>query len=475
MKPKASAASGRPPGGARHRQPYENALDLVGWTPLVRLRRIAEGTRTPLYGKAEFMNPAGSVKDRIGLAMIEDAERRGLLAPGGVIVEGTSGNTGLALAMAAATRGYRCVFTMPDKMSVEKIKLLRAFGAEVVVTPTAVASDHPDHYVNRARAIARDTPGAVLADQFANPANPEAHYRTTGPEIWEQTGGRVTHFFAGSGTGGTISGIGRYLKERNPEVRVVGVDPKGSVVAGAHATGTVGESEPYAVEGLGNDRVPETLDLDVVDDFRVVSDADAFGMARRLVAQEGLLVGGSSGLIVHAALEEALSIDDPKALVVAVLCDWGERYLSKQFDDEWMRTNGFLARERSTVQELAATKAERLPRLLTVTPATSVRVAVSTLSTHHVSQLPVVVGGDCVGSVAERKVMSAVLEDAAVLDEEVEVVMGPPYPVLDPGAAAATATRLLASGADAVLIRKDGALHGILTRHDLVRALAASP
>ncbi len=462
----------RPP---RHARPCDGVLDLVGWTPLVRLNRIGRGIRTPVYGKAEFMNPGGSVKDRIGLAMIEAAEEAGLLKPGGTIVEGTSGNTGLALAMAAATRGYRCIFTMPDKMSREKVKLLRAFGAEVVITPTAVPPDHPEHYVNRARAIAESTPGAFLADQFYNRANPEAHYRTTGPEVWEQTGGRVTHFFAGAGTGGTISGAGRYLKEMNPDVRVVGVDPVGSVLAGYYHTGALDGSEPYKVEGLGNDKVPGTLDIEYLDDYRTVADGEAFAMARRLVAEEGLFVGGSTGLIVHAALAEARRLDDPDACVVAVLCDWGERYLTKQYDDEWMRNNGFLAQPRSTVAEMVAAKLEPLPGLLAVTPSTPVRMAISTLSSHHVSQLPVVVSGECVGSVAERRLMSAVLADPEVLEQDVASVMEAPYPVLDEHSDAEAATRLLSGGAHAVLVRANGALDGILTRHDLVRALAAAP
>ncbi len=458
-----------------HREAYDSVLDLVGWTPLVRLNRVTEGIRTPVYGKAEFMNPGGSVKDRIGVAIIEAAESRGLLAPGGTVVEATSGNTGLALAMVAAIRGYRCIFTMPDKMSIEKVKLLRAFGAEVVITPTAVAPDHPDHYVNRARAIAEGIQGAFLADQFDNLDNPEAHYRTTGPEIWEQTGGRVTHFFAGAGTGGTISGTGRYLKERNPSVRVVGVDPVGSVIAGFHQRGEIDEGRPYKVEGLGNDKIPGALDLGRVDDYATVEDGDAFRMARRLVAEEGLFVGGSTGLIVHAAVAEARRIDDPDACVVAILCDWGERYLTKQYDDEWMRNNGFLRRQRSTVAEMAAAKFERLPGLVTATPTTSVRMAVSTLSSHNISQLPVMVDGECVGSISERRLMGAILADQSLLDAEVECVMGEPYPVLDEGADGDTAVRLLTGGAEALLIRSGGGLDGILTRYDLVRSLAAAP
>ncbi|NIP60213.1 MAG: cysteine synthase family protein, partial [Gemmatimonadetes bacterium] len=310
-----------------HPEPYHDVLDMVGWTPLVRLHAVTDGARTPVFGKCEFMNPGGSVKDRIGLAMIEDAEDDGRLKPGGTIVEATSGNTGLALAMAAAIRGYRCIFTMPDKMSQEKVKLLRAFGAEVVITPTAVPPDHPEHYLQKAKAIAKKTPGAILADQFYNPANPEAHYRTTGPEIWEQTDGRVTHFVAGAGTGGTISGVGKYLKEQGSDVRVVGADPEGSIVAHFFHEGEFIEGHPYKVEGVGGDKIPETLWLDYLDDFVEVSDRDAFHMARRLTREEGLFVGGSAGLLVHAAVELAREVDDPDALVVTVLCDWGEHYL----------------------------------------------------------------------------------------------------------------------------------------------------
>jgi cystathionine beta-synthase len=324
----------------RHRRPYNDVTELVGWTPLVRLSRVAGEIRTPVYGKCEFMNPGGSVKDRIGRAIVEAAEAEGRLKEGGTIVEATSGNTGLALAMAASSRGYRCIFIMPDKMSVEKRKLLKAFGAEVIITPTDVAPDHPDHYTNRARRLAEEIPGAVLADQFYNPANPRAHYESTGPELWEQTEGRITHFFAGAGTGGTITGTGRFLKEQNPEIQIVGVDPVGSVISGYFRTGEIGEGETYQVEGLGNDKIPGALDLDVVDDYVTVSDAQAFRMARRLTREEGLFVGGSAGLLVHAALERARELDDPEALVVAILCDWGEHYLSKLFDDQWMADQG---------------------------------------------------------------------------------------------------------------------------------------
>ncbi len=459
---------------APHQRPYDSILQLVGWTPLIRLGRIAEGITTPVYGKAEFLNPGGSVKDRIGLAMIEAAEAAGTLNPGGTVVEGTAGNTGIALALAASTRGYRCIFVLPDKMSQEKVKMLRAFGAEVVITPTAVGPDHPDHYVNRARRIAEETPGAVLADQFCNDANPQAHYDTTGPELWEQTEGRITHFLAGAGTGGTITGVARYLKEKNPSIKIIGVDPVGSAISEIYHTGSAGESRPYQVEGLGNDKISETLDLSLVDDYVTISDGDAFRMARQLVAQEGLFVGGSSGLIVHAALDVARGINDPDALVVAMLCDWGEHYLTKQFDDEWMRSNGFLSEARRSVMEVVNAKEDAPASLMTVAPSTSLRMALSTMSTHNVSQLPVVVEGECVGSVGERELLSAVIETPDVLDNAVEPIMDPPYPVVDRDADWDAASRLLTQGNQAVLIRSEGALDGIVTRHDLVQALAST-
>ena len=287
----------------RNTRPYASVLDTIGWTPLIRLSRVTRGIATPVYAKAEFFNPGGSVKDRIGLPIIERAEKAGELKPGGTIVEGTSGNTGVGLAMAAALKGYRCIFTMPDKMSQEKVRLLKAFGAEVIVTPTAVPPDHPDNYVMMAKRIASETPNAILANQFYNEANPEAHYETTGPELWEQTAGRITHFVASAGTGGTITGVGRYLKEKNPAIKVVAGDPTGSILAEYWRSGgkTKIDGSPYKIEGIGQDKVPGTLDMRVIDDYRTVSDRDAFAMARRLTREEGLFVGGSSGLVAHVA------------------------------------------------------------------------------------------------------------------------------------------------------------------------------
>jgi cystathionine beta-synthase len=414
------------------------------------------------------------VKDLIGVALIEAAEAAGTLRPGGSIVEATSGNTGIALAIAAALKGYRCVFTMPDKMSHEKVKLLRAFGAEVIITPTAVSPDHPDHYLQKARSLAASTPGAVMVDQFYNQANPDAHFRTTGPEIWAQTEGRVTHFVASAGTGGTITGVGRYLKSVNPGVRVVGIDPEGSLIGPFFNTGERIEGHPYKVEGIGNDKIPGALDLTVVDEYRTCSDGDAFRMGRRIAREEGLFVGGSSGLLVHGAVTLARELDDPKALIVTLLPDWGEHYLSKMYDDDWMRENGFLERpRRTTVAEVLAAKEDRVRDLITVAPSTPVRMALSAITAHDISQMPVVLGGECVGSLTEARLMALVIGDPELLDRTVETVMGAPFPVLDEHVDSEEITHLMKRGNAACLVRREGRLVGIVTRYDVVRALTA--
>ena len=454
-----------------HAQPYDNVLATIGSTPLIRLNSVVDGARTPVYGKAEFFNPGGSVKDRIGLAMIEAAERDGRLKPGGVIVEGTSGNTGVGLAIAAAIKGYRCVFTMPDKMSQEKVRLLKAFGADVVVTPTAVPPDHPDNYVQTAKRIVRDTPGAVLADQFYNPVNPEAHYHTTGPEIWQQTGGRVTHFVGSAGTGGTTTGVARYLKEMNPKVRVIAGDPVGSIFANYHATHEKGEGAPYKVEGIGNDKLPSTLDFEMIDEYHAISDRDAFRMARRLTREEGLFVGGSSGLIVTLAVRIAQQLDDPDALVVCVLPDTGERYLSKVYNEEWLRENRLLEPERLTAREIVERKDGDAPALVSVEPQATLRDALALINTYNISHLPVCANGTCVGSLAESAVMARVIEDPAVLDAIVGDVMDEPLPVIASATPMSGVGRLLTRHNPAVLVGDEGTLRGIITRYDVVRYL----
>ncbi|HEX5521650.1 MAG TPA: pyridoxal-phosphate dependent enzyme [Longimicrobiaceae bacterium] len=453
--------------------PYASVLEAIGNTPLIRLNHVTAGIRTPVYGKAEFMNPGGSLKDRIGPAIIDAAEREGRLRPGGTVVEGTSGNTGVGLAIAAAVKGYRCIFTIPDKMSQEKVRLLKAFGAEVIVTPTAVPPDHPDNYVETAKRIARETPNAILANQFYNQANPEAHYLTTGPEIWQQTAGRVTHYVSAAGTGGNITGIGRYLKAQNPAVRIIGGDPVGSILCGFAEHGTQGEGAPYKVEGIGQDKIPGTLDMSVVDEWRSVDDRTAFAMARRLTREEGLFVGGSTGLIAHVALEVAREIDDPNACVVLMLADTGERYLSKIYSDEWMRENRMLEPTRTTAGEMVRHKAHGAPQaLISVEPTTLVRRALDLVTRNNVSQLPVLAGGECVGHVAEATLMARVLESPTLLDREVQELMDAPLPVVDAHVDFEALKQLLTRKNPAVLLRDEaGVLAGILTRYDVLRHL----
>ncbi len=454
-----------------HLKPYESVLDTIGWTPLIRLARVGVGIRTPIYGKAEYANPGASVKDRIGLAIIEDAERRGELKPGGTIVEGTSGNTGVGLAIAASLKGYRCIFTMPDKMSQEKVRLLKAYGAEVVITPTAVPPDHPDNYVMKAKQIVKETPGALLANQFYNAVNPEAHYATTGPEIWAQTEGKVTHFVAGAGTGGTVSGAGKYLKEKNPKIRVIAGDPIGSLYTHYHRSHTMGEGHPYKVEGIGGDKIPTTLWFDYIDEFRQVPDRTSFIMARRLAREEGILVGGSAGLNVWLALEIAREVDDPGAVIVTILCDTGERYLSKLFNDEWMQENQMLEVPRITVEQLLQRRPAGAPALVSVAPAAAVRQALNLMNTWGVSQIPVMENGESLGGLIEGTLMAKALAQPSLLDRPVREVMEAPFPEVEATTPAERVGPMLTRESPAALVRKDGKVMGIVSRYDVLQQL----
>jgi cystathionine beta-synthase len=449
----------------------DSILDAIGNTPLVRLSRVGSEVAPEIVAKIEALNPGGSIKDRIALALIESAERAGHLRPGGTLIEPTSGNTGTGLAIAAVLKGYRVIAVMPDKMSKEKIDLLRAYGAEVVVAPTEVPPDSPESYYRVADRLTEEIPGAFQPNQYFNQANPDAHYRTTGPEIWRQTEGRLTHFVAGVGTGGTITGAGRYLKERNPAIEVVGADPVGSVYSG-------GDAKPYLVEGVGEDFWPESFDPSVVDRYVTVSDRDSFLMTRHLASTEGILAGGSSGMALHAALEVARGLDDPAAMIVVVLPDGGRSYLSKVYNDAWMRQYGFLEREPElTVGEVLRRKhAEgEIPALLSVETHARVRDAVALMHDHRVSQLPVVSAADpqtIAGSVTERGLLRRAVEDPALLDAEIVEVMEPPLHAVPSEDGVREAIDLLAGETEAIVVTADGRPAGIVTRADLVESLA---
>ncbi|MBV8232570.1 MAG: cystathionine beta-synthase [Planctomycetaceae bacterium] len=438
----------------------QSLLDYVGDTPLVRLRRLAEGLPVQVWAKVESANPGGSVKDRVGIAMIDEAERAGWLGPGGTIIEATAGNTGVGLAMAAAVKGYRCIFVLPDKMSDEKVRLLKAYGAEIVITPTAVAPDSPESYNGVADRLAREIPGAWRPNQFANLANPEVHYRTTGPEIWKQTGGRITAFVAGVGTGGTISGVGRYLKEQNPAIRVIGADPEGSVLSGD-------APRPWKVEGIGEDFVPKTLNGQMVDEWVRVGDGESFHTARALARREGILAGGSSGTAVAAALRYARRLG-PDDLIVALCPDTGRNYLSKFFDDRWLAEQhlDWDAPPPSTVGDLLRTRGAR--PLVTVRPEDTVATAVEILQTTGFSQLPVVRDERAVGSIQEITLVRTLHDGGDPSRVAVDEIMARPLPQLEVGVHLDEAYRLLLAGNTGVLAVSEGRVIDIITRIDLV-------
>ncbi len=448
---------------------HQNVLEAVGDTPLVRLNRINRGLKPLIAAKLEFTNPGGSLKDRIALEMVEDAERKGQLKPGGTIIEGTSGNTGMGLAMVGAVKGYKCIFTMPDKMSKEKIDTLRGMGAEVVVTPTSVAHDDPRSYHAVAKRLNREIPNSVFPNQYDNPANPRAHFKTTGPEIWEQTEGKVTHVVIGVGTGGTITGVGRYLKEKNPDVKIIGVDPEGSIFYEMFKTGKTPQTWPYKVEGVGQDEMPENVDFSVIDDIYLVGDKESFNLTRDLAVMEGMFAGGSSGLAVAAALRLAKKCKKSDYIVV-LLPDSGERYLSKIFNDAWMKENQYLDPpvKLNTTQILSE---REKGELISVSSNATIGEAIDLMRAHGISQLPVIAEGDILGGLDESHLLELLLSNSEAWHHNVLEFMDDPFPEVPEDAPVEELVSLLGQNVQAILVRKRKGDLSIITKSDLIFTL----
>jgi cystathionine beta-synthase len=460
------------PGGVHMR--YNNILEVIGHTPLVRLNRLARGFKPEVYAKCDYLNPGGSVKDRIGIAMIEDAERRGLLKPGGTIIEGTSGNTGMGLALAAVIKGYKAIFTITDKQSKEKIDLLKAMGAEVIVCPTAVAPDDPRSYHSVAKKLAKEIPNSFHANQYDNPANPAIHFWTTGPEIWEDSEGRVTHFIAGMGTGGTITGIGRYLKKQNPDVKIIGVDPVGSILYDFFHHGTMGKPETYKVEGIGEDFLPKALDFSVIDDVIQVSDKESFLWARKLARMEAIFAGGSAGTAVAGAMKILPSLTE-EDFVVIFIPDTGMRYLSKVYNDEWMRDNRYFESGLPlTAADIVQAKAAmgQPCELVKLAPSDSLDEALDRMQAHDFSQLPVFEDDTPVGALYEDDILNLTLQGKDFKKLLVREVMREAFPVLPPSAVIDQVTSCITRDCPAVFIDLGGHRYEILTKYDLLHAIA---
>ena len=444
-----------------------NILEVVGNTPLVKINKINKGLKPQIFAKLESANPGGSVKDRIGQSMLEAAEKDGKIKPGGTIIEATSGNTGIGLALAAAVKGYKSIFVVTDKVSSEKINYLKALGGDVIVVSNAVGHDHPDYYITVAKKIEQETPNSLFMYQYSNPANREVHYKTTGPEIWRDTEGKITHFVSGIGTGGTISGTGKFLKEKNKNIKVVGADPYGSIFQHYKQTGETIEGEPYLVEGIGQDCLPANVRFEFIDRIINVTDQDSFSAARKLSKEEGIFCGGSTGTNVWATLELAKELDE-SAIVVFIVADTGERYLTKMHSEEWLRDKRMLSPEFKSLHDITMSKRNGKPKeLISVKSTDKVKTVVELLNFRGFSQLPVIDDGESVGSIREAKLMSSLLEDPALLDKPVSKIMGPSLPTLDERTELTIVKKYL-SDSPAVLVTEYGRIKDIITRYDII-------